>query len=75
MSFHSATTASIAASLGVSVTNLRYFGSQPHPFPHSLMVGFVADWSEGEIEIVPLIRWEVLDYVPFEVLDFPEDEP
>ena len=25
--------------VGVRVTNLRYFGSQPHPFPHSLMVG------------------------------------
>jgi hypothetical protein len=21
--------------------------------------------------IVPLVRWEVLDYTPFEVLDFP----
>jgi hypothetical protein len=28
--------------------------------------------GEGEVEIVPLVRWEVLDYVPFEVLDFPE---
>jgi hypothetical protein len=28
--------------------------------------------SEGEAEIVPIVRWEVLDYVPFEVLDFPE---
>jgi hypothetical protein len=29
--------------------------------------------GEGEVEIVPIVRWEVLDYVPFEVLDFPED--
>jgi hypothetical protein len=29
--------------------------------------------GEGEVEIVPISRWEVLDYVPFEVLDFPED--
>jgi hypothetical protein len=28
--------------------------------------------GEGEIEIVPLVRWEVADDVPFEVLDFPE---
>jgi hypothetical protein len=28
--------------------------------------------GEGEVEIVPLVRWEALDYVPFEVLDFPE---
>jgi len=29
--------------------------------------------GEGEVEVVPLVRWEVLDYVPYEVLDFPED--
>jgi NAD+ diphosphatase len=54
--------------VGVSVTNLRYFGSQPHPFPHSLMVGFVADWSEGEIEIDPDeiedARWFDVDALP-----------
>ena len=27
-----------------------------------------------EAEIVPLIRWEVLDYVPFEVLDYPDED-
>jgi len=26
-----------------------YFGSQPWPFPHSLMVGFFAEWAAGEI--------------------------
>jgi type II secretory pathway component PulK len=30
--------------------------------------------GDGEIEIVPILRWEVLDYVPFEMQDFPEDE-
>ena len=39
--------------VGVRLRDLRYFGSQPHPFPHSLMVGFVADWSDGEIRIDP----------------------
>ncbi|HEX6883294.1 MAG TPA: hypothetical protein VF530_07920 [Planctomycetota bacterium] len=29
--------------------------------------------GEGEFEIVPLLRWEVLDYSPYEVLDFPDD--
>jgi len=29
--------------------------------------------GEGEVEIVPLVRWEELDYVPFEVVDFPEE--
>ena len=35
------------------VTNLQYFGSQPHPFPHSLMVGFIADWESGDIRLEP----------------------
>jgi NAD+ diphosphatase len=30
---------------------VRYFASQPWPFPHSLMVGFVAAWAAGDIEI------------------------
>ena len=38
---------------GVRVTNLQYFGSQPHPFPHSLMVGFIADWESGDIRLEP----------------------
>ena len=35
--------------VGVEVRNVRYFGSQPWPFPHSLMIGFTADYAEGEI--------------------------
>lgn len=31
------------------IRNLRYFGSQPWPFPCGLMVGFTADYAEGEI--------------------------
>jgi len=34
---------------GIAIANLRYFGSQPWPFPHSLMIGFVADYAGGEI--------------------------
>lgn len=37
--------------VGVNVTNVRYFGSQPWPFPHSLMIGFTADWASGEIAV------------------------
>jgi NAD+ diphosphatase len=35
----------------VKVKNVRYFGSQSWPFPHSLMLGFTAEWESGEIEI------------------------
>ncbi|MYA11706.1 MAG: NAD(+) diphosphatase [Gemmatimonadetes bacterium] len=34
---------------GIRVRNVRYFGSQPWPFPDSLMVGFTADYDGGEI--------------------------
>jgi NAD+ diphosphatase len=34
---------------GVRVHNVRYFGSQPWPFPHSLMLGFQADYAGGEV--------------------------
>ncbi len=39
--------------VGVEVKDIRYFGSQPWPFPHSLMVGFVAEWAAGEIVADP----------------------
>jgi NAD+ diphosphatase len=32
---------------GLSITNLRYFGSQPWPYPCGLMVGFEADYDSG----------------------------
>lgn len=39
--------------VGVEVGGLQYFGSQPWPFPNSLMLGFYAEWSHGEIVIDP----------------------
>ncbi len=37
--------------VGLRVHNLRYFSSQSWPFPHSLMIGFTADYLDGEIRI------------------------
>jgi len=37
--------------VSVRVRNLRYFGSQPWPFPHSLMIAFHAEYDSGEIKI------------------------
>lgn len=34
---------------GIKIKNLRYFKSQPWPFPHSLMLGFQADYESGDI--------------------------
>lgn len=39
--------------VGVSIRDLRYFGSQSWPFPNSLMIAFTAHWDEGEIQIDP----------------------
>ena len=36
---------------GIAVQNIRYFGSQPWPFPDSLMVGFTAEYAGGDIQI------------------------
>ena len=37
--------------VGLSVHNIRYFASEPWPFPDSLMIGFTADYAGGEIRI------------------------
>lgn len=37
----------------IEVGNIRYFGSQPWPFPHSMMIGFNAVYAGGELEIDP----------------------
>lgn len=50
--------------VGVRVKNLRYFGSQCWPFPHSLMIAFVADWASGEIVADPA---EILDAAWFPI--------
>ncbi len=43
----------ICEEVGVEVENVRYFGSQPWPFPHSLMIGFTADYGGGELRTEP----------------------
>jgi NAD+ diphosphatase len=35
--------------VGVTVTNVQYFASQPWPFPNSLMIAFFCDYAGGEI--------------------------
>lgn len=54
--------------VGVDITNLRYIGSQPWPFPHSLMTGFIADYQGGDIVCQPdeieEAYWCSLDELP-----------
>jgi NAD+ diphosphatase len=35
--------------VNLDIRDIRYFGSQPWPFPHSLMIGFTAVYAGGEI--------------------------
>ncbi|HUN92557.1 MAG TPA: NAD(+) diphosphatase [Burkholderiaceae bacterium] len=37
--------------VGLVVSDLKYFGSQSWPFPHSLMIAFTAEYAGGEIAV------------------------
>lgn len=37
--------------VAIAVKNVKYFGSQPWPFPDSLMIGFTAEYESGEIKV------------------------
>ena len=54
--------------VGVEVKDLRYFGSQSWPFPHSLMIAYTAEYAGGDLrleddEIVDA-RWFPADALP-----------
>lgn len=36
---------------GIKIKNIKYFGNQPWPFPNSMMIGFTAEYLEGEIKV------------------------
>lgn len=54
--------------VGVEVGDVRYLASQPWPFPHSLMVGFTARWTSGEVAVdgkeISDARWFGPDDLP-----------
>lgn len=39
--------------VGIVVDNIRYVASQPWPFPGQLMLGYFADYLEGDIKVDP----------------------
>lgn len=53
---------------GIKITNIRYWGSEPWPFPNSLMIGFIVDYAGGEIVIdnneIISAGWFDRDYLP-----------
>jgi len=58
--------------VGVKVKNLKYFGSQPWPYPHSLMMGYLAEYDSGEINIC---EEEILAADWFGLDDMPQTPP
>lgn len=58
----------VAEEAGIDVAMIRYLGSQPWPFPHQLMVGFLAQYAGGELAIDPAElehgAWFDLDALP-----------
>ena len=54
--------------VGVVVDDIRYWGSQPWPFPHSLMVGFRARYASGDLVLqedeIAEARWFARDDMP-----------
>ena len=54
--------------VSISIKDIRYFGSQPWPFPHSLMIGFTATYAGGEISIdeteLEDAGWFTIDNLP-----------
>jgi NAD+ diphosphatase len=53
---------------GIEVEDIRYFGSQPWPFPDSLMIGFTAQYAGGEIRVdgteILEANWYTFDQLP-----------
>jgi NAD+ diphosphatase len=53
---------------GIEITGIRYTGSEPWPFPDSLMIGFTAEYAGGEIRIdnheIVSAGWFDRDHLP-----------
>lgn len=54
--------------VGIKIKDIRYFGSQPWPFPDSLMIAFIARYKSGRIKIdkeeIVDARWFSPDNLP-----------
>ena len=41
----------ISSTSNIKVKNIKYFDSQPWPYPNSIMIGFTAEYESGEIKV------------------------
>ena len=58
----------IREEVGLELDAVRYFGSQPWPFPDSLMIGFTAEYAGGDLRVDPAelaeAHWYSLEELP-----------
>jgi NAD+ diphosphatase len=58
----------VSEEVGLEIKNIRYFSSQPWPFPDSLMIAFTAEYSSGEITVdnseIVEANWYKADELP-----------
>jgi NAD+ diphosphatase len=58
----------IAEEVGIRVKNIRYAASQPWPFPNNLMMGFTAEYADGDLtpdgEEIEEAGWFTRDRLP-----------
>ena len=58
----------VSEETGLEVKNIRYFASQPWPYPCGLMVGFTADYASGQIHVqreeLKNVAWFHHDHMP-----------
>jgi NAD+ diphosphatase len=57
--------------VGIEVEDVRYFGSQPWPFPSQLMIGFTARYGGGELAVDETELAEAAWFAPDELPPIP----
>ncbi len=67
-SIESALRREVKEEVGITVGKIEYYGSQSWPFPGQLMIGFIAEYESGEIEVdgieIEEANWYRYDQLP-----------